>query len=70
MIMAIHSIPKGFFKACPPYGSDDLLRFVRKASLMGFKAVQIGPLRNFVSIDGDRLRRVLDRLEMERNVHV
>ncbi|MGC9345468.1 MAG: sugar phosphate isomerase/epimerase family protein [Candidatus Bathyarchaeales archaeon] len=70
MIVALHSAPKGFFKTDPPYGSDELLKFVRKAASLGFKAVQIGPLRKFVSIEGERLRRVLDSLNMERNVHV
>lgn len=70
MIVALHSAPKGFFKTGPPYSTDDLLRFARKAASLGFKAIQIGPLRNFVSIEGKRLRRVLDSLNMERNVHV
>jgi sugar phosphate isomerase/epimerase len=70
MIVALHSAPKGYFKTGPPYSTDDLLRFVRKAASLGFKAVQIGTLRNFVSIEGERLGRVLDSLNMERNVHV
>ena len=70
MIVTLHSVPKGFFKADPPYGNDDLLRFVRKAASLGFEAVQIGPLRNFVSVEGEWLRRVLDSLDLERNVHV
>ncbi|MDH5753652.1 MAG: sugar phosphate isomerase/epimerase [Candidatus Bathyarchaeota archaeon] len=70
MIVALHSAPKGFFKTDPPYDCEELLRFVRKAASLGFRAVQIGPLRNFVSIEGERLRRVLDSLNMERSVHV
>lgn len=70
MIVGLHSAPKGFFKTSPPYSNNELLRFVRKAASLGFKAVQIGPLRNFVSIEGERLRRVLDGLNMERDVHV
>jgi sugar phosphate isomerase/epimerase len=37
---------------------------------LGFKAVQIGPLVNYDSIEGESLNRVLDSLNMERNVHV
>jgi sugar phosphate isomerase/epimerase len=70
LIVALHSAPKGFFKTCPPYSNNGLLRFVRKAASLGFKAVQIGPLRNFISIEGDRLRRILHSLNIERNVHV
>lgn len=70
MIVALHLAPKGFFKTGPPYSNNELLRFVRKTASLGFKAVQIGPLRNFVSIEGKRLRRVLDSLNMKRNVHV
>lgn len=70
MIVALHSVPKGFFKTDPPYSNDELLRFVRKAASLGFEAVQIGPLRNFVPIKGERLRRVLDSLNMERSAHV
>lgn len=69
MIVALHSAPRGFFRTGPPYSNDELLRFVRKASSLSFKAVQISPL-NFVSIESGRLRRVLDGLNMERNVHV
>jgi sugar phosphate isomerase/epimerase len=70
MIVALHSVPQGFFKTDPPYSNDELLRFVRKAASLGFEAIQIGPLRNFVPIEGERLRGVLDRLNMERSVHV
>ncbi|MCJ7429623.1 sugar phosphate isomerase/epimerase [Candidatus Bathyarchaeota archaeon] len=37
---------------------------------MGFKAIQIGPLTGYVDIEGERLRKALDSLKMERNVHV
>lgn len=70
MIVALHSGPQGFFKTDPPCSNDELLRFVRKAASLGFEAIQIGPLRNFVPIKGERLRRVVDRLNMERSVHV
>lgn len=70
MIVALHSAPEGFLKTCPPYNNDDLLKFVRKGSSLGFKAVQIGPLRSFVAIEGGCLKRVLDYLSMQRTVHV
>ncbi len=70
MIVALHSSPKGFFKTRPPYSNNELLRFVRKTASLGFKAVQIGPLINYVLIEGGRLKKVLDSLNMERNVHV
>jgi len=70
MNVALHSAPKGFFKTGPPHSNDELLRFVRKAASLCFQAVQIGPLRNFVPINGERLRRVLDSLNMKRNVHL
>ena len=70
MIVALHTAPKGFFKPDLPHSNDELLRFVRKAASLGFEAVQIGPLRSFVPIKGERLKGVLDRLDMKRNVHV
>jgi len=70
MIVAIHSAPKGFFRTRPPHSEDALVRFVRKAASLGFKAVQIGPLMNYAPIEGRRLKRVLDSLKIERNVHV
>jgi sugar phosphate isomerase/epimerase len=69
MIVALNSASNKFFETDPPYGNDELLRFVRKTSSLGFRAVQIGPLTNFVSIEGERLRTVLDSLDIERNVH-
>ncbi|MFB0503462.1 MAG: sugar phosphate isomerase/epimerase family protein [Candidatus Bathyarchaeia archaeon] len=62
MIVAVHS--------APPSSNEELLRSVRRAASLGFKAVQIGPLRNFAPIEGERVRRVLDSLNMERNVHI
>jgi len=70
MIVALHSAPKGFFRTRPPHGNSELVRFVRKTALLGFKAVQIGPLIDYVPIEGGHLRRVLDSLNMGRNVHV
>jgi len=70
MIVALHSAPEGFFKTNPPHSNDELVRFVRKAALLGFKAVQIGPLKDYVPIEGEDLKRVLDSLNIERNVHV
>jgi sugar phosphate isomerase/epimerase len=70
MIVALHSAPKGFFKTSPPHSNNDLVSFVRKAASLGFKAVQIGPLIEYVPIEGERLKSVLDSLNMERDVHV
>jgi len=70
MIIALHTAPKGFFKTPLPYSNSELVRFVRKAASLGFKAVQIGPLKDYVSIDSERLKRVLDSLKLERSVHV
>jgi len=70
MLVALHSAPKGFFATGLPTNTDDLIRFVQKAASMNFKAVQIGPLTDVVAIQGERLREVLNRLNMERNVHI
>lgn len=70
MIVALHSAPKGFFKTNPPHSNSELVGFVRKAASLGFKAVQIGPLRDYVPIEGKHLRTVLEELQIERNVHV
>jgi sugar phosphate isomerase/epimerase len=70
MLIALHSAPKGFFKTSPPYSNNDLVSFVQKAAALGFKAIQIGPLAEYLPIEGDRLKSILDSLTMERNVHV
>lgn len=70
MKVALHSAPKGFFKSNPPHSSSELCRLVRKAASLSFKCFQVGPLSDFVDIDGKRVRRVLDQCDMERNVHV
>ena len=70
MIVALHSAPKGFFKTSPPHSNNDLVSFVRKAASLSFKAVQIGPLIEYVPIEGEHLKSVLDSLNMERDVHV
>jgi sugar phosphate isomerase/epimerase len=70
MIVAFHSAPKGFFKTNLPHSNAELVGFVRKTASLGFRAVQIGPLCDYVSVESDYLRRVLDSLNMERNVHV
>lgn len=70
MIVALHSVPEGFFKKRPPHSNDELLGLVQKAASMGFKAVQIGPLSDYVLVESKRLRKVLDVLGLERNVHV
>lgn len=70
MIVALHTAPEGFFKTAPPHSNDELHRFVRKAASLGFKTAQIGPLHDFVHIEGEFFRGVLDSLGMARNVHV
>jgi sugar phosphate isomerase/epimerase len=70
MIVALHSAPKGFFGTSPLHSNSELVRFVRKSASLGFKAVQVGPLTDLVPIEGEHLRRVLDNLNMKRNVHV
>jgi sugar phosphate isomerase/epimerase len=68
--VALHAAPARFFKTAPPYDEDELLRLVQKAASLGFKAVQIGPLHDFVHIEGEFLRGILDSLGMARSVHV
>lgn len=70
MLVAFHSPPKGFFKLGPPYGTNELLSLVRKASHLGFRYFQIGPTSNFSNIDGKQLKNILDKYGMECNVHV
>jgi len=70
MNVALHTAPKEFFKTNPPYSQRELENFIQKASSMGFKAVQIGPLDSFVTLDGERLKNVLDNFSMLRSVHV
>jgi sugar phosphate isomerase/epimerase len=70
MLVAFHSPPKGFFKSSPPYNASELFSLVEKASKLGFRCFQIGPTSSFANIDGNRLRNVLEKYGMERNVHV
>jgi sugar phosphate isomerase/epimerase len=70
MIVALHSAPKGFFRTSPPHSNSELVALVREAASLGFKAVQIGPLIDYVPIEGERLRSVLNSVNMKRNVHV
>jgi sugar phosphate isomerase/epimerase len=70
MIVALHGAPKGFFKTEPPRTNDDLARLVKEAASLGFKAFEIGPLEDYVPIEGERLRTLIDSLNMERSVHV
>jgi sugar phosphate isomerase/epimerase len=70
MLVAFHSPPKGFFKSGPPYDANELFNLVGKASHLGFRCFQIGPTSSFTDIDGNRLKNVLDKHGMERNVHV
>ena len=70
MKIVLHSAPKDFFKSNPPYTSNELFSLIRKADLLGFKCFQIGPLSDFVDIDGKCLRSLFDHYNMESNVHV
>ena len=70
MIVALHGAPQGFFKTSPPHGNDELLRLVRKAAVLGFRAIEVGPLADYAPIDGERLKEVLNELGMGRGVHV
>jgi sugar phosphate isomerase/epimerase len=70
MLVALHSAPKGFFASGLPTSTDDLVRFARRAASMGFRAVQIGPLTNVAAVNGAHLAEELNRLRMERNVHI
>jgi hypothetical protein len=70
MIVALQADPKDFFGTKSLYGNAELLKLVEKAASMGFKAVQIGPMTDYVDIESKRLRKTLDSLKMERNVHV
>ena len=70
MIVALHSAPKDFLKAKPPYGNRELRKLLQKAFSMGFKGFQVGPLWKFQRVDGERLKNLLDKFEMERNVHI
>jgi sugar phosphate isomerase/epimerase len=70
MIVALHAPPKSFFKTNAPHSNGELVSFVRKVDSLGFKAVQIGPLADYVRINGAHLKKILDGLNIERNVHV
>ncbi|MEM2935658.1 MAG: hypothetical protein QW231_00580 [Candidatus Bathyarchaeia archaeon] len=70
MMVALHSAPAGFFKSSLPHDSSELFSLIRKAFSLGFKCFQVGPLSNFVEIDGKHLKTVLDQCGMERNAHV
>ena len=70
MFVALHSVPRGFFRSGPPYNASDLFNLVEIAARLGFRGFQIGPTSSFTDIDGNRLKTVLDKWGMERNVHV
>jgi sugar phosphate isomerase/epimerase len=70
MLVAVNCASNKFFEGSPPYGERELFRFVRTASSLGFRGVQIGPLSHFGPFEGAHLRAVLDDLKIERNVHV
>jgi sugar phosphate isomerase/epimerase len=70
MIVALHGAPKRFFRTGPPHNNDELLRLVRKSAVLGFRAIEVGPLADYAQVDGKRLKEVLDELRMKRSVHV
>lgn len=70
MIVALHSAPKDLFKSKPPYGNRELRKLVQKAFSMKFKGFQVGIRWRFQRVNGALLKNLLDRFEMERNVHV
>jgi sugar phosphate isomerase/epimerase len=70
MIVALHTAPNGFFKSKRPHAENELLSLVQKAASLGFTCFQVGPLSDFVDIDGKRLRGVLAQYNMKTNVHV
>lgn len=70
MIVSFHSVPQDILLGKPPFRENDLYRLVREAASLGFKAFQIGPLENFPNYDSERLRKLLDELGLERNVHL
>jgi sugar phosphate isomerase/epimerase len=70
MLVALHSIPEGFFKSGPSDDANELFSLVDKASHLGFGCFQIGPTSNFTGINGKHLRNVLDKYSMEPNVHI
>jgi sugar phosphate isomerase/epimerase len=70
MIVALHTAPKGFFTTNAPHSNEELGNFVRKAESLSFRAVQIGPLADYVRIRSANLKKVLDTLNMKRSVHV
>lgn len=70
MIVALHEAPKDFLRTDPPHSNDELLSLLRKTASLGFRAVEIGPLASYVPIEGRRVRKVLDGLNLDRSVHV
>lgn len=69
MIVAIHEAPKGFFETDPPHTTDELPGLVRKASSLGFQAIEIGPLGDYASIDNRRLPTLVEELNLKRSAH-
>jgi sugar phosphate isomerase/epimerase len=70
MKVGFHSVPDDFLKTKPPYSNSELHKLVQKAASLGFKYFQVGPLSDFLHIDGKGLRDVLESYGIERNVHV
>jgi len=70
MKAALHSAPNGFFKSKPPHSNNELFKLVQKAASLDFRCFQVGPLWSFVDIDAKDLKSVLNRCDLECNVHV
>jgi sugar phosphate isomerase/epimerase len=70
VIVALHSFPKRSLGINPPYSNENLIELLKETALLDFRAVEIGPLADFLPIDGERLSRVLNTLRVERSVHV
>lgn len=70
MKVCFHSMPLDLLSGKPPFSEDDLCRLVREAASLGFKAFQIGPFYAFPHYDAAKLRRLLDQLGLERNIHI
>jgi sugar phosphate isomerase/epimerase len=70
MRVALHSAPENVFRSSPPHDAAELFDLVQKADSLGFRCFQIGPTCDYAEIDGERLRVVLDKHGMARNVHV
>ncbi|MFX0095688.1 MAG: sugar phosphate isomerase/epimerase family protein [Candidatus Hodarchaeota archaeon] len=69
MIVALNTSHNELFEAEPPYGTEDLLRFIQKIYTFGFKALQVDLVRYLSSIEWNVVKNTLDELHLMRNVH-